>query len=76
MKSMHRKKRGQGTVEYIIIVVLVAVAAIAVIGAFSDRIRAMFAGAATAMGSQDAADTVSTGSVDVMKNLNEDGDLE
>ncbi|UDQ98618.1 class III signal peptide-containing protein [Lentisphaerota bacterium WC36G] len=73
MKSLHRKKRGQGTVEYIIIVVLVAVAAIAVIGAFSDRIRVMFAGAATAMGSDDASDAIGESSVETMQNLNEDG---
>ena len=78
MKFMRKKRsKGQGTVEYIIIVVLIAVASIAVVGAFSDRIRKMFAGAATAMGSEDAADKVGTGSVDIMKGMTEDGgDLE
>jgi len=42
-------------VEYIIIVVLVALAAIAVYGLFGDRIRAMVGGATVELGGDQAA---------------------
>ncbi len=78
MKFMRkRRSKGQGTVEYIIIVVLIAVASIAVIGAFSDRIKALFSGAAMAMGSEDASEKVGTSSVETLKTMDKDGgDLE
>ena len=45
-----RKQSGQGMTEYIIIVALIAVAAIAVIVLFGDNIRAQFGRAARAVG--------------------------
>lgn len=51
-----RKQRGQGMTEYIIIVALVAVAAIAVYEAFGDVVRGQTAIAAAALaGTQNAA---------------------
>lgn len=45
-----RKEQGQAIVEYIIIVVIVAIAAFIVLGAFSDRLKNMIAGATTTLG--------------------------
>ena len=50
MKRKLRKEKGQAIVEYIIIVVIVAVAAFIVLGAFSDRLKGMIAGATTTLG--------------------------
>ncbi len=50
MKRKFRKEKGQAIVEYIIIVVIVAVAAFVVLGAFSDRLKGMIAGATTTLG--------------------------
>lgn len=48
-----RKESGQGMTEYIIIVALIAVAAIAVIVLFGDNIRKQFGKAARAVGGYD-----------------------
>ena len=45
--------------EYVIIIVIVALAALVVIGAFSDRIRNMFAGVTNTLGG--TAEEVSDG---------------
>ena len=50
MKGFKKNSKGQAIVEYIIIIVIVAVAAFVVLGAFSDRIRNMIAGATNAFG--------------------------
>ncbi len=64
-------KRGQGMVEYIIIVVVIALAAIAIIGVFGDTIRAKFGGAITELGGdeseRDAA--LQTGSEQYLRDL-------
>lgn len=68
-----RKEKGQAIVEYIIIIVIVAVAALTVMGIFSDRIREIIAGAASAFGSDDAEDAVGTNSVEILTTLEADG---
>jgi len=73
MKLKKVSRKGQAIVEYIIIVVIVAVAALTVMGLFSDRIRTIIAGAASAFGSQNAASAVDTNSVDVLKSIQADG---
>ena len=50
MKRKFKKEKGQAVVEYIIIVVIVSVAAFVVLGAFSDRLKGMIAGATTTLG--------------------------
>ncbi|MDD5699004.1 MAG: hypothetical protein PHH77_10355 [Victivallaceae bacterium] len=64
MVMRRRKQKGQAIMEYVIIIVIVALAALVVIGAFSDRIRAMFAGVTTTLGGE--AD-VSKKSTTIMK---------
>lgn len=54
MKVVDKKKcKGQAIVEYIIIVVIVAIAALAIMGMFSDTIRTKIAGAASALGTEE-----------------------
>ncbi|MBU4459203.1 MAG: hypothetical protein KJ579_01440, partial [Verrucomicrobia bacterium] len=45
MKGRTNRKSGQALTEYIIIVVIVALAAISIVAIFSDTIRAKFGGA-------------------------------
>ena len=52
MKRGMRRQRGQAMVEYIIIVVIVAIAALVVMGSFSNRIRTMIAGATVSLGGE------------------------
>lgn len=58
MISRMRSKRGQAMTEYIIIVVIIAVAALAIFGLFGDRIRALVGGATEELGGD--ADSVQT----------------
>jgi len=69
------RKNGQTMVEYIIIVAIIAVAALAIFGVFSDRIRAMLGGATVELGGdQSAVNTATdTGSADWLKKLQKDG---
>jgi Flp pilus assembly pilin Flp len=52
MKRGMKRQRGQAMVEYIIIVVIVAIAALVVMGSFSNRIRTMIAGATVSLGGE------------------------
>ena len=70
MTMRKRRQKGQAIMEYVIIIVIVALAALVVIGAFSDRIRGMFAGVTTTLGGE--AD-VSTKSTEIMKTMDEGG---
>ncbi len=53
------RQRGQGMMEYIIIVALIAVAAIGVYSVFGQTIRTQTAGLATEVAGQNAADVIS-----------------
>ena len=55
MKKRLGSKKGQGMVEYIIIVAVIALAAIAIIGVFGDTLRGKFGGAVTEMGGDESA---------------------
>jgi Flp pilus assembly pilin Flp len=77
MKRARRKTGGQAIVEYIIIIVIVCVAALTVMGIFSDRIRTIIAGVATTFGATGAEDAVQTSSVEILKEMDASGlDLE
>ncbi|OGV55967.1 MAG: hypothetical protein A2017_07830 [Lentisphaerae bacterium GWF2_44_16] len=73
MKKTRKNSKGQAIVEYIIIIVIVAVAALTVMGVFSDRIRTIIAGVATTFGAEDASSAISTSSADVLKGMSADG---
>lgn len=71
MKLSSRKRcKGQAIVEYIIIVVVIAIASLVIIGMFSDTIRTKIAGAASALGTEeDVKSEVEKDSVDTLKEL-------
>lgn len=65
---------GQAIVEYIIIIAIIAVAALTVLGIFSDRIRELIAGSASALGSNNAAAAYEqSSSQNTMQNMDKDG---
>jgi uncharacterized protein YbjQ (UPF0145 family) len=69
-----RKEKGQAIVEYIIIIVIVEVAALTVMGIFSDRIRQIIAGAASSFGSDEAATEYSdNNALNILQNMDEGG---
>ena len=73
MKLGRNRRKGQAIVEYIIIVI-VAVAALTVMGLFSDRIRTIIAGVASTFGDTNAAQQVEdNSSADILKNMDKDG---
>ncbi|HEY3445787.1 MAG TPA: hypothetical protein VGK67_05445 [Myxococcales bacterium] len=53
MSLLIRSEEGQGMTEYIIIVALIAIAAIAVITLYGQQLRALFAASSNAMGGQE-----------------------
>ncbi len=73
MKKLRKKTRRQTIVEYILIITLVAIAAIVVLGIFSDRIREIIAGAASTFGADDAEEAVETSSVEILQNMEAQG---
>ena len=74
MKLRRHRRKGQAIVEYIIIIVIVAVAALTVMGLFSDRIRTIIAGVASTFGDYKAAAEVDNNkSADILKNMDKDG---
>lgn len=75
MNRKQKRKEGQTLVEYIILVVIIAIAVIAIAGAFSDRIREMFGGATVELGGDSAQvqSALQTQSKDFLKNMKADG---
>jgi Flp pilus assembly pilin Flp len=76
-KIMKKKRSGQTIVEYILIVVLVAIAALVVLGLFSDTLRKKISGViANLTGGTEATDAqtdVSKKSEEILKDLEADG---
>jgi Flp pilus assembly pilin Flp len=70
MTMKKRKQKGQAIMEYVIIIVIVALAALVVIGAFSDRVRQLFAGVTNTLGGD--AD-VSKKSTEIVTEIDESG---
>lgn len=71
--ARRRKTAGQAIVEYIIIVALVAIAAITVISLFSDRIKELFSGATSELGSDKAQAAAKESSKEKLKSMDETG---
>lgn len=72
MKKQLKNQRGQALVEYIIIIVIVAIVSLVVLGAFSDRIRTMIAGATNSL-SNDSQQVEVGNSLEKLKDLGEEG---
>ena len=64
-------KKGQAMVEYIIIVVVVAIAALLIFGVFSDTLRQKLGGAVEELGGDSSAvsDATDEESVEILKSL-------
>ena len=78
MKKLMKKKRaGQTIVEYILIVVLVAIAALVVLGLFSDTLRKKISGVISSLTggteSTEAQSDVQKKSETILKDLDETG---
>jgi Flp pilus assembly pilin Flp len=74
MSRKQKKASGQAIVEYIIIIVIVAVAALTVMGIFSDRLRTLIAGVASTLGDNNAVNEVQTNSAGkTLKEMSENG---
>ena len=65
-----KNQKGQAVVEYVIIIVVVALAALLVLTAFSDRLRGMIAGVTNTLGGE--VDEVQD-SKQILKDLQADG---
>lgn len=80
MKLKERKKsviriknqKGQAVVEYVIIIVVVALGALLVLGAFSDRLRNMIAGVTNTLGGN-AEETSEGQSLEDLKEMDAQG---
>ena len=72
-KSVFRFKnqKGQAVVEYVIIIVVVALAALLVLTAFSDRLRGMIAGVTNTLGGEATAEQGDT--KDMIQDLQSEG---
>ena len=74
-KFWRHKERGQGMTEYIIIVALVAIGAIAVVSIFGNNIRALFGTSANALsGQSQQLETQDVSEADIKKGLRDFGD--
>ncbi len=74
----NKKRSGQAMVEYIIIVVLIAIAAIAVFGYFGGAITKKTAGATSALDEDlgsEAAAVAGENTSEALKSLDEDGNM-
>ena len=76
-KLMRKRSGGQTIVEYILIVVLVALAALTVLGLFSDTLRKKISGVISTLTSgeeaSEAQSNVQTKSEDILKDFDETG---
>lgn len=76
--QLDKARQGQAMVEYIIIVVVVAIAALVVFGLFGDTIKKKMSGAVSSLdedlGSQAQAEA-SESSTDKLRNLDADGSI-
>lgn len=69
-----RKNSGQTIAEYVLIIAIVVVAAIGILGLFSDTVRAKIAGAASVFGADSGSvDQNLKASQDIFHDLKKDG---
>lgn len=77
MKTIDSKRSGQAMVEYIIIVVVIAIAALALFGLLGDTVKEKTSGAVSSLTSTDLASDAQSeaeeSSVDVFKEMDSTG---
>ncbi len=74
MRIRRKRQKGQAIVEYVILIVVVAVAALVLLGVFSERIQQLISGASNAIGGQDKSGEIKTGD-EIIKELDSAGNL-
>ena len=71
-RNRFRRQNGQAFIEYVILVVVVALAALLVLTAFSDRLRDMVTGVTVSLGGT-PSDSADKSSMDIVKELDKTG---
>lgn len=69
-----KRQKGQAIVEYIILVVVIALAAFFVLAQFSDRLRDLITGTTRALGGE-AHESAEKKAEDLIKDLGADGEV-
>ena len=72
MIKRKRRQKGQAFIEYVILIVVIALAALFVLASFSDRLRDMVTGVTVTLGGK-KSDDADKESKDIIKDLNKDG---
>lgn len=75
MKTAFKRREGQALTEYLLVVIIVALAAIAILAVFSDTLRSKFGGAIEELGGDTAAKdaALERGSEEILRDLGRDG---
>ena len=71
--DLRKRKRGQTIVEYVLIICIVVVAAIGILGLFSDTVRGKIAGIVKVFDPSADTSSVDKKSEQIMQELNKDG---
>ena len=72
MKRRSRRRKGQTIVEYVLIIAIVVVAAIGVLSAFSDTVRAKIVGITEAFGNDQASQSLDKDSKTIFEETGQD----
>lgn len=72
MIKRKRRQKGQAFIEYVILIVVIALAALFVLASFSDRLRDMITGVTVTLGGS-KAEKDKDSSMDFIKDLDKEG---
>jgi Flp pilus assembly pilin Flp len=72
MIKRKRRQKGQAFIEYVILIVVIALAALFVLASFSDRLRDMVTGVTVTLGGKQS-DDADKDSKDIIKELGREG---
>jgi Flp pilus assembly pilin Flp len=72
MIKRKRRQKGQAFIEYVILIVVIALAALFVLASFSDRLREMVTGVTVTLGGK-KSDDADKDSKDIIKELGREG---
>lgn len=72
MIKRKRRQKGQAFIEYVILIVVIALAALFVLASFSDRLRDMVTGVTVTLGGK-PSDNSDKDSKDIIKDLGREG---
>jgi Flp pilus assembly pilin Flp len=72
MIKRKRRQKGQAFIEYVILIVVIALAALFVLASFSDRLRDMVTGVTVTLGGK-PSDDADKDSKDIIKELGREG---